>query len=241
MNDKNTSSIGRWSQRKTAHRNQKPRSRGPRITFADDAEPGEEVELLAETLHEQPILTEPITVPDTQESALESSDEDDGSVDAPADDSPEALDDLAREHDLAPLDSLNEESDFKPYMQSGIPDMLKQAAMRRLWRIDPAFGFLDGMNDYDENYRIIDKLITAMDTSYKVGRGFLDDDDLAPEDDAETDCDQAVAEQHPPEDEPESESEDAPEDAERQTVGDTMTDDSDADNPDDDSEPISNI
>ena len=227
--------MGRWSQRKTAHRNQKPRSRGPLITFADDDEPGAEIESRAESVHEQPLAVEPIVAPDAREGELESSNEDD----APDDDSPEAMDDLAREHDLAPLDSLNAGSDFKPYMQTGIPDMLKQAAMRRLWRIDPAFGFLDGMNDYDENYRIIDKLITTMDTSYKVGRGFLDEDDLVQEEDTETNSDEVVAEAQAPEDEPEAAPENESEDTEEQTAGHSAGDDSDADNLDDDSDLVS--
>jgi len=87
------------------------------------------------------------------------------------------LDALAQEYELPSVDSLDAESDFKPFMQVGIPDALKQAAMRRLWRIDKSFGFLDGMNDYDEDFNITDKLITLLDTNYKVGKGFLDEDE----------------------------------------------------------------
>jgi hypothetical protein len=183
MIDKDSSGMSRWSRRKAAHRKQDPRSRGPKITYADDVEHYEEPEpLKPQDLQKPSVSNIPVVAAVAPESSFDDADDLNGEQ---VDDSPEALDKLAGEHDLAPLGSLNIDSDFRPYMQNGIPDMLKQAAMRRLWRIDPAFGFLDGMNEYDENFRVIDKLITAMDTSYKVGRGYLDDEDDEEVDNAE--------------------------------------------------------
>jgi len=84
---------------------------------------------------------------------------------------------------LPPIDSLKEKSDFTPFFASNVPDFLKRQAYKALWKSSPFFNFRDGMNDYDENYRLIDKLITAADSAYKPGKGYgLEDDDR--EDDA---------------------------------------------------------
>ncbi len=176
MSDNKPSGIGRWSQRKTASRSRKPGSRGPRITFADDESYGGELEQVlpqeAASPQSPAVMDNPESSPPVSDVGADSESEPDSE-----DDNPETLDNMTRELDLPPLDSLGVDSDFRPYMQSNVPDLLKQAAMRRLWRIDPAFGFLDGMNDYDEDYQVIDTLISAMDTSYKVGRGYLNDED----------------------------------------------------------------
>ena len=80
--------------------------------------------------------------------------------------------------DLPPIDSLKKDSDFTPFFAPNVPDFLKRQAYKVLWMSSPLFGFCDGLDDYDENYRLIDKLITAADSDYKPGKGYgLDDDD----------------------------------------------------------------
>ncbi len=80
--------------------------------------------------------------------------------------------------DLPPVDSLKKNSDFTPFFAPNVPDFLKRQAYKVLWMSSPLFGFRDGLDDYDENYRLIDKLITAADSDYKAGKGYgLDDDD----------------------------------------------------------------
>jgi len=79
--------------------------------------------------------------------------------------------------DLPPIASLKKDSDFTPFFASNVPDFLKRQAYKALWMSSPFFGFRDGLNDYDENFRIIDKLITAADSAYKPGKGYgLDDE-----------------------------------------------------------------
>ncbi len=80
--------------------------------------------------------------------------------------------------DLPPIDSLKKDSDFTPFFAQNVPDFLKRQAYKVLWMSSPFFGFRDGLDDYDENFRIIDKLITAADSDYKPGKGYgLEDDD----------------------------------------------------------------
>ncbi|MDA0306231.1 MAG: DUF3306 domain-containing protein [Proteobacteria bacterium] len=88
------------------------------------------------------------------------------------------LDEKEAVKDLPPIESLKKESDFTPFFAPNIPDFLKRQAYKALWMSSPFFAFRDGLDDYDENFRIIDKLITAAGSDYKPGKGYgLDDDE----------------------------------------------------------------
>ena len=107
-------------------------------------------------------------------------------ADSPAAD-PEAL-------DLPDIDSLTAESDFKPFLKDGVPKELKNQALRKLWRVNPAFGQLDGLNDYDGDFTDSATVVKGLKTLYKVGRGFL----AEPKDDpAAADLDSGAAEISP--------------------------------------------
>ena len=129
--------------------------------------------------------------------------------------------------ELPPLESLSKESDFTPFLADNIPEFIRNRALRILWRSDPLFGFQDGLDDYAENFRVIDKLIdAATDSSYRPGKGYNlpDDDDLedgteVEGDDTVTDAETArskeqsqglVEADEPPEDGPISEENDFP-------------------------------
>jgi hypothetical protein len=84
--------------------------------------------------------------------------------------------------DLPPVETLNKNSDFTPFFKSNVPDFLKRHAFKALWASSSFFNFRDGLDDYDENFRFIDKLITAANSDYKVGKGYGLDDE-ADEDD----------------------------------------------------------
>ncbi len=79
---------------------------------------------------------------------------------------------------LPPLDSLTQESDFTPFFKDGVPEFLKRKAMRILWRSNPIFGIRDGLNDYDEDFNVVHKIIEETVGAYKVGRGHLSDEEL---------------------------------------------------------------
>jgi hypothetical protein len=78
--------------------------------------------------------------------------------------------------DLPPIESLTKDSDFTAFMRAGVPDALKQAALRKLWRTDPVFLKQEELHDCFGDYTNA-PLITEKDTAYKVGRGFLDPDE----------------------------------------------------------------
>ena len=80
------------------------------------------------------------------------------------------------------IDSLDDQSDYSPFFKDGVPAKLKSAALRRLWRSNPVFANVDGLNDYDEDFTIPKTPIGAIKTAWKFGRGFLTDDDIAKRD-----------------------------------------------------------
>jgi len=90
-------------------------------------------------------------------------------VDTPVDD-----DAAAPPPELPDVETLTADSDYTPFMQAGVPEDLKRLALRKLWRSNPIFANLDGMNDYDEDFGILYKVGAAIQTSYQVGKGMPD-------------------------------------------------------------------
>ena len=80
---------------------------------------------------------------------------------------------------LPAIEDLNETSDFTPFMAKGVPEVLRRRALRKLWRINPLFAHLDGLNDYDEDFTDAAALLTEVKTIYKVGKGMVSDDEPA--------------------------------------------------------------
>lgn len=119
----------------------------------------------------------------------------------------------AAEMGLPDIEKLGPGSDFRPFMREGVPAVLKRLALRKLWVSNPAFGVLDGLNDYDENFRVTNVLIDAAETAYKAGKGYFtaeDGDEDQTEDEAgdETETGDAAEEKTGPSGET-AESEDA--------------------------------
>ncbi len=61
----------------------------------------------------------------------------------------------AEEMSLPDIDTLEEESDYRGFMNDGVPDKLRRLALRKLWASNPLFGVRDGLNDYDEDFRAL--------------------------------------------------------------------------------------
>lgn len=72
------------------------------------------------------------------------------------------------------LESLTYESDFTVFMKRGVPDALKNAALRKLWRSNPDLAVLDGLNDYDTDFRTAETAMDGFKSAWKVGRGYAD-------------------------------------------------------------------
>ena len=53
--------------------------------------------------------------------------------------------------DMPPIESLDSESDYSPFMSPGVSEHLRTRALRKLFHL-PAFNITDGLNDYDEDF-----------------------------------------------------------------------------------------
>lgn len=73
---------------------------------------------------------------------------------------------------LPSIDSLTADSDFTPFLDRAVPAELRRLALRKLWRSDPVFANLDGLNDYDDDFRTlgVGKIVR---TAYQVGKGMV--------------------------------------------------------------------
>ena len=83
---------------------------------------------------------------------------------------------------LPDLDTLDEDSDYTAFLQDGVPDALRRQALRKLWRSNPVLANLDGLNDYDEDYSLLGMVAENIKTLYKVGKGYLTEDEDETED-----------------------------------------------------------
>ena len=77
--------------------------------------------------------------------------------------------------ELPSIESLTAQSDYTVFLRKSVPEALRRAALRKLWVSDPMLANLDGLNDYDDDYNIVHTAMTMDETSYKVGRGYLDE------------------------------------------------------------------
>jgi len=53
--------------------------------------------------------------------------------------------------DMQPIETLDESSDFSPFLSPGVSDDLRRQALRKLFS-QPDFNITDGLNDYDEDF-----------------------------------------------------------------------------------------
>lgn len=84
---------------------------------------------------------------------------------------------------LPDIESMDETSDFSVFMRDGVPEALRNRALRKLWQTDPAFNVVDGLLEYGEDYTDIAAVAEAVRSVYEVGKGMAgnaDEDDAPP-------------------------------------------------------------
>jgi hypothetical protein len=67
--------------------------------------------------------------------------------------------------------SMQAGDDFSAFMSRDVPEHLRRQALRTLWRSNPVLACLDGLNDYDEDYRAAAAMQGPVKTAYQVGKG----------------------------------------------------------------------
>jgi len=59
---------------------------------------------------------------------------------------------VKRDEDMPPVDSLDENSDVGDFFSPGVSEALRKAALRKFFH-SPGFNIVDGLDDYDEDFR----------------------------------------------------------------------------------------
>ena len=85
--------------------------------------------------------------------------------------SPEAQAPEAVEPSLPDPETLVAGDDFAAFMGRTVSAQLRTQALRKLWRTNPVLACVDGLNDYDDDYRAMAAGQGPLKTTYEVGRG----------------------------------------------------------------------
>ena len=71
-------------------------------------------------------------------------------------------------------DKIKKEKGLDIFFKDGVPDRLRQIALRRVWKLNPIIRFADAeINDYHEDFTDAATVIEGMQTAYQVGKGYL--------------------------------------------------------------------
>ena len=75
------------------------------------------------------------------------------------------------------FESLHYGSDYTQFMKKGVPEAVRRRALRMLWQSNPVLANIDGLNDYDEDFTDAAMVVKAFSSSYKVGSGYLTEEE----------------------------------------------------------------
>ena len=78
-----------------------------------------------------------------------------------------------KELELPNPDELQEGDDFKPFLQTVVPERLRRRALRHLWTLNPTLANVDGLVEYGEDFTDAATVIEGLQTTYQVGKGML--------------------------------------------------------------------
>ena len=71
-------------------------------------------------------------------------------------------------------EKIKKETGLDLFFKDGVPDRLRQIALRRVWKLNPIIRFADAeINDYHEDFTDAATVIEGMQTAYQVGKGYL--------------------------------------------------------------------
>jgi hypothetical protein len=71
-------------------------------------------------------------------------------------------------------EKIKKEKGLDVFFKKGVPDRLRQIALRRVWKLNPIIRFADAeINDYHEDFTDAATVVEGMQTAYQVGKGYL--------------------------------------------------------------------
>ena len=109
-----------------------------------------------------------------QEEELEAVDADSSAevIDAEPQSDEEALEllrerdpELAEQVSAIDIDELTYDDDFSIFMNKKVPEFIRRKALSKLWLSSPVLANVDGLNDYDEDFRDAGSVVEAVQTA----------------------------------------------------------------------------
>ena len=100
-------------------------------------------------------------------------------TDSPVEDAVEPIDpektdaEILEELGLKDPEELQAGDDFSGFMAKGIPERLRNRALRKLWLTNPVLANVDELVDYGEDFTDAATVVENLQTAYRVGKGFL--------------------------------------------------------------------
>ena len=78
---------------------------------------------------------------------------------------------LLEKFNLPNPENIKKEKGLDLFFKDGIPDRLRQIALRKVWKLNPIIRFADAeINDYHEDFTDAATVIEGMQTAYQVGK-----------------------------------------------------------------------
>ena len=108
-----------------------------------------------------------------EEAAAEAGIEAEAELEAPVEDD-RSDEEVLEEMGLPDPDTLKSGDNFSAFMAKAVPARLRNRALRKLWISDPVLANLDELIDYGEDFTDAANVIENLQTSYQVGKGFVD-------------------------------------------------------------------
>lgn len=72
---------------------------------------------------------------------------------------------LAEQVSAIDIDELTYDDDFSIFMNKKVPEFIRRKALSKLWLSSPVLANVDGLNDYDEDFRDAGSIIEAVQTA----------------------------------------------------------------------------
>ena len=88
---------------------------------------------------------------------------------------------ILEELGLKDPEDMTAEDDFSGFMASGIPERLRNRALRKLWLTNPVLANLDDLVEYGEDYTDAATVVENLQTAYRIGKGFLRQEEIEAE------------------------------------------------------------
>lgn len=77
------------------------------------------------------------------------------------------------------FDALDFDADYSRFLANGVPEAIRNRALRKLWASNPVLACLDGLNDYEDNFNAVEFTEPVLTSIYRVGKGFFTDEEVA--------------------------------------------------------------